>query len=406
MDCILQRKGRRKPLRRQAEEAGLSLSNRTATAQSDTHSPSVLRQQAGLILLIALSLALSVSIAFHSTNPYATLESQYTDHLRHQRYAEEFLRRGLDIYSEPAGKLQRLIGEDDRTYIWPDVSYPYPLGALLVHLPAGVLRYQLGMDPLLVNRALILLYLAFGHLCAYLYVRAYMGQQKWGGYFIGLWVVGLFWLSMVLWSLNGQFESLPLLLVLLASLSYQRGRYDTALALVGGALLLKYQAILFAPLVLDMFWRQTGGRLQMALSRGIAILAGAVALDIVTTALSYRYVQMPDANLISYTSLLSTPLFPAAAPLLAALALTVSLAAYLMRRRQAALALNVMLTIPFLALLPQVQGWYLLWLFPLALFAAPAERDAVGFWALGLAYLIRQLPDPSFLSVLVLPRLP
>ena len=211
---------------------------------------------------------------------------------------------------------------------------------------------------------------------------------------------------MVLWSLNGQFESLPLLLVLLASLSYQRGRYDTALALVGGALLLKYQAILFAPLVLDMLWRQTGGRLQMALSRGIAILAGAVALDIVTTALSYRYVQMPDANLISYTSLLSTPLFPAAAPLLAALALTVSLAAYLMRRRQAALALNVMLTIPFLALLPQVQGWYLLWLFPLALFAAPAERDAVGFWALGLAYLIRQLPDPSFLSVLVLPRLP
>jgi len=86
--------------------------------------------------------------------------------------------------------------------------------------------------------------------------------------------------------------------------------------------------------------------------------------------------------------------------------LTVSLAAYLMRRRQAALALNVMLTIPFLALLPQVQGWYLLWLFPLALFAAPAERDGVGFWALGLAYLIRQLPDPSFLSVLVLPRLP
>ena len=359
-----------------------------------------------LAALVLASLAVSTVIVAYPDNAYGTLENQYTDHLRHQRYGEEFLRSGLAIYTEPAGSLQRLPGEDDRTYIWPAVSYPYPLGTLLLHLPAGVATYRLGTDPILVNRGLIALYVTLAHLCLYVFARGFFARGEAGNPFLGLWVVGIFWVSMVMWSLNGQFEALPLLLVLLASRSYWRGRYDISVALIGGALLFKYQAALFAPLLISMLWRRAAEHPRALLNWGTAVLGVAVAADLFTSALSYRYVQMPDANLIGYSTLFSGQLFPGAARLLVTLAMTLTLAAYLAWQRQPALATNVLFAAPFLALLPQVQGWYLLWLFPLALFARGAQRDALGFWALGLAYLVRQLPDPSFISALIMPRLP
>ena len=363
-------------------------------------------QKLVLVSLVLLSLALSGVAIARSGNPYGTLEGMYTDHLRHQRYAEEFLRSGLRLYVEPAGVLQRLGGEDDRTYIWPQVSYPYPFGTILVHLPAAILTYHLGVDPVLVNRLLVFAYVALAHACVLIFAWDLLLTPDRGNRFIGLGVAAAFWLSLLLWSLNGQFEPLPILLVLLASRSCRRQRFGAAMALLGAAMLVKYQAVIYAPLAAAALWQRAIPRWQAVfLNPGATVLVTAIGLDVLTFGLGYRDTQMPDNNVISYAALLSGQLSPNGMRLVIALAMTAVLSAHLTMRRAWPLALNVAFAAVLLATLPQIQGWYMLWLYPLAMFAQGTRRDSVGFWTLALAYLLGQLPDPTYIGTMIAARL-
>lgn len=382
-----------------AERESVSTSGVTATESVEHTWPTSLPSaRVLLVALLLLSLAFSVSVIFRAQNPYGTLEPKYTDHLRHERYAEELLHRGLGLYSEPAGQLTRFGWEDDRTYIWPEVSYPYPVGALLFHLPAGVAIYRLGVNPVLVNQLVIVAYVALAHIGVFLFAREWLLTGRGGNIFIGLWLVAAFWALVVVWSLNAQFEALPLLFPLLAARRYWQGRHLEAALWVGVALFFKYQAAIFAPLVLGMLWQARSQGWRTLWRPGLVALMGVVGLDLYTTVISYHFVQIPEANLVSLDALLAGRWVPTGFRLLATATLTVSLTGLLAWRRQWMLAASAAFAVLFLASLPQVQGWYVLWLFPLALFGRGTDRDSVGFWTLGLCYLIYQLPDPAYLA--------
>lgn len=376
-----------------------------------------------LLLRIAPGLLLLASLVYFglgvmgNKSMSATAEPQYVDHLRHQRYAWELLDSRFDIprlYRTPMKDLPRPVSWDG--YIWIESSYAYPFGALLFFTPFALLSYNFQPLASLIAKLLVFLLILIAHFDTYIYYKVILEEKdKIGARILRLATVVIFYLILVMWSINGQYEAVPLLFALLAGWAYQRHKIRLAIAFLAAAFFVKYQALVLLPLLVLLFrevtvadrriWLAGVGQFLRKLPATPALFAIVVlGVDAFTVLLSLPF--MPQKPGLSGTPISILHLVPPdgmAVRVLALWVLTLAVGAYLLFKREYLFAASVLFLLAALSVQNIVQGWYVVWLFVPALFARRGVRDLLSFWALGFLYVIAWVPDYVYVFNLVWP---
>ena len=123
-----------------------------------------------------LSLVLWLSLLAVNSNPLATFENWYTDHVRHAYVSSLFLKDGLSVFNQPLGTLASQDNSHFMFVTWPEMPHLYPLGSILLFLPFGALL-QNGFDPVLVYKLEIALFLVFAHICLYFFLKVFLKKN-------------------------------------------------------------------------------------------------------------------------------------------------------------------------------------------------------------------------------------
>ncbi len=195
-----------------------------------------------LLALLLLSLVLWLILLAANTNPLATFNNWYTDHVRDNYVSSLFLKDGFSVFSQPLGTLA---SQDNSHYMfvtWPEMPHLYPLGSILLFLPFGAML-QSGFDPVLVYKIEIALFLVFAHICLYFFLNAFLKKNSHLFWKIaGLYII---YVSLVLYAAGGLFDSVAFLFALTAVTMFLSERYDRFFLFMGVSIFLKYQTAIF-----------------------------------------------------------------------------------------------------------------------------------------------------------------
>jgi len=324
--------------------------------------------------------------------------SFYTDHYRHMRFAWESLSIGLRVYVTPMRDFA-FIGEP-LAYNWVNTEYLYPPGALLAFLPFALLTYG-GVLPFTP--------VATGLVCLFALAAAYASVRLWREGLArsasfesrALWtaLAACLFVHGIAWGLFGQYDAVVVLVLMLSVLAKSPSRRILGLGL---AFFLKFQALLFFPFFVHEVWL-LAQRPRGSLRRDVPALLG-LALTALTLAL-VLYLGQRGALSPAKMSPLHLREVLHHRVTLGCVLFTLTFAATAFAKRQVEAALIGLWTFAVFASLSLVQGWYLLYLFPLAAFASRRAGGWVAVYTLGLLYFIGWVPDVYRVAaqVLVLP---
>ena len=99
----------------------------------------------------------------------------------------------------------------------------YPIGSILLFLPFGAFL-QNGVNPVLVYKLEIALFLVFAHLCLYFFLKVFLRKDMhltWK--LIGVYIA---YLTLVIYAANGMFDSIAFFFALIAVTMFLSERYD------------------------------------------------------------------------------------------------------------------------------------------------------------------------------------
>ena len=310
----------------------------------------------------------------------------YWDHFRHLRYAWEATTRGLGIYTMNTSDLERI--GDARGYGWPNITYFYPPGALLLSMPASQLAYR-GVISL--TAAGNIMIFVFGMAGAFVGFRLWRQGARLTNTFEGsvLWaVVGLILFQFAIsWGLRGQYDAIVVGLLLIAGGNKTRSQ---RLLLLGLAFALKFQALVCLPFfAFDLFAEMRERRLF----KSVALISSALTASSLATAVflgvtgrlalakqsPFQFEGFPRDRLT-----FATTLFTAAFVVLA-----------VVRSRFAAAATAVWVFAAF-ASMAVFQGWYVMYFFGPVFLLNRRSQPWFGVWAIGLLFVMRWWPDLYF----------
>ncbi|MGE5533489.1 MAG: hypothetical protein ACM3UN_03990 [Bacillota bacterium] len=323
-----------------------------------------------LLALLLLSLVLWLIILATNTNPLATFNSWYTDHVRDDYVSSLFLKDGFSVFSQPLGKLA---SQDSSHYMfvtWPEVPHLYPLGSIVLFLPFGTLL-QNGLDPVLVYKLEIALFLVFAHVCLFFFLKSYLKKNSHLFWKIaGLYII---YVSLVLYAAGGMFDSVAFLFALLAVTMFLSERYDYFILLISVSIFFKYQTGIFLlPLIIV-------GLLKMIRKNNIGIfmnksvILGIILLGIsgFTAYLSAPYLTQTRQELVMNAVNAFTPhsqIIWSYQAVIVLLTLTVTLVyAIYMFNKNSLLSLSAVFLLLPSFMLPYFQYWYIPYVFVYAL---------------------------------------
>jgi hypothetical protein len=321
-----------------------------------------------LLVLVILSLVIWLSLLAVNSNPLATFENWYTDHVRHAYVSSLFLKDGLSVFSQPLGALA---SQDNSQFIfvtWPEMPHFYPIGSILLFLPFGALL-QNGFNPVLVYKLEIALFSVFAHLCLYFFLKVFLRKDMhltWK--LIGVYIA---YLTLVIYAANGMFDSIAFFFALIAVTMFLRGHYDGFFLFVGISFIIKYQAGVFLlPLiiigVLKIIEKNRPGS---QLLRNKAVIAGAVfvLISVFTAALSAPSLMQTRPELILNSINAFTPHAQVSwtwQSLLVLLTLAATLVyAFYMLNKNGVLSILALTLLGPSFMLPYFQNWYLPFIF-------------------------------------------
>lgn len=322
----------------------------------------------------------------------------YTDHYRHMRFAWEALSIGARVYVTPLRDFA-IIG-DPLAYSWTNTEYLYPPSALLAYLPFALLTYG---DVLPFTPVATGLVCAFALAAAYASVRlwreglerstSFESRALWTALSACLFVHGM------AWGLLGQYDTVVVLVMLLSVLAKSPSRRILGL---GFAFSLKFQALIVFPFFVHEVWL-LAQRPRGSLRRDLPALLG-LSLTALTLLLALYLGQRGALSPVKQGPLHIGDLLHHRVTLGCVL-FTTTFAAVAFVKRQREAAAVALWTFAAFASLSLVQGWYVLYLFPLAAFASRRAGSWVAVYTLGLLYFIGWVPDVYRVAaeVLVLP---
>jgi flagellar basal body-associated protein FliL len=346
-----------------------------------------------LLALLLLSLVLWLVLLAVNSNPLATFENWYTDHLRHAYVSSLFLKYGLSVFNQPLGTLASQDNSHFMFVTWPEMPHLYPLGSILVFLPFGALL-QNGFDPVLVYKLEIALFLVFAHLCLYFFLRVFLKKNLhlfWK--LVGLYII---YVTLVIYAADGMFDSVAFLFSLIAITMFLSERYDYFFLLMGVSVFLKYQAGIFLlPLIIVGLLKLLERNHPGSLLRNKAVIAGAVLVGIsgFTAYLSAPFLMQTRPELIMNSINAFAPhsqitwTLQAFAVLLT-LAATLVYAFYMLNKNSLLSLSSLFLLLPSFTL-PYFQNWYLPFMFVYILI--PQRKKEVEATMIWLIFMIAML---------------
>jgi hypothetical protein len=306
------------------------------------------------------------------------LEPQYTDYLRHASYGLEFLRSGFGIYSKLAREITPIAGH----MVWPDAGYLYPPAALLVFSPL-TLAIRFGVQAEEAARWFVVALVTIAHIAAHELntgLRERMGSPVLRGTMVMLFVsFGAFW------SLNGQFDVVPALFIILAGNAKSN---DRCLMWSAAALAVKFQSLLVVPYVIArLAVSLTGDRSTRPKPLTLGIVG--VSLASVLPALYVLRDQLSPAlqNRVAWNQW-----GPAGVMFTGA---TVIVVAYALLERDWLEAAVLLLTYAAISVVAQFQMWYMV--IPLGLlvhYQRPRRWELHAAWILGFCLALQWWPNP------------
>ncbi len=343
-----------------------------------------------LLVLLLVSLMVWFSLLAVNTNPLADFEGWYTDHARHSYTATLFLDKGLTVFDTPLGVLSSFDGSYYKFVTWPEMPHLYPLGSLFLFLPFGVLL-QNGVDPGLVFKLEIALFIAVAHVCLYFFLKYFWKKPldlPWK--LVGVYII---YVSLVIFAANGMFDSVAFLFSLFGLLMFLTKRFDYFILLVGVSIIFKYQAGIFLlPLIIYALVELYRENRLRGLARNKNVLAGAVLAVVsgFTAVLSAPYLLKTRPELImnginAFNPHSQIPWWLQAFAVVLTLAVTLAYAAY-MYKRNSLLSLSAMFMLLPSFMMPYIQNWYLPFLFVYIL--VPQEKKELGATMIWLVFLV------------------
>ncbi len=362
-----------------------------------------------LIILLLVSLMVWFTLLAVNTNSLADFEGWYTDHARHSYTSTLFLDKGLAVFDTPLGVLSSSDGSYFKFVTWPEMPHLYPLGSILLFMPFG-LMLQNGVDPSLVFKLEIALFIVAAHVCLYFFLKYFWKKPldlPWK--LIGVYII---YVSLVIFAANGMFDAVAFLFSLFGLIMFLTKRYDFFILLVGVSIIFKYQAGIFLlPLIIYALVELYRANKFSGLIRNKAVLAGA-ALAVAsgfTAVLSAPYLMQTRPELImnginAFNSHSQIPWWLQTLAVMLTLGVTLVYAAY-MYRRNSLLSLSAMFMLLPSFLMPYIQNWYLPFLFVYIL--VPQEKKELGATMIWLVFMVIMLSfgGSSFNPVLIFENL-
>ena len=346
-----------------------------------------------LLALLLLSLVLWLILLSVNTNPLATFNNWYTDHVRDSYVSTLFLKEGLSVFSQPLGTLS---SQDSSHYMfvtWPEMPHLYPFGSILLFLPFGILL-QNGLDPILVYKLEIALFLFFAHICLYFFLSAYLKKNSHLFWKIaGLYII---YVSLVLYAAGGMYDSVAFLFALLAVTMFLGERYDYFILLIGVSIFFKYQAGIFLlPLIIVGLLKVLEKNNLGNFIRNKAVILGIILLGIsgFTAYLSAPFMTQTRTELVMNAINAFAPHSKfawsyQAAGILITLAVTLIYAAYMLNKNSFLSLSAIFLLLPSF-IMPYFQFWYIPYIFVYALI--PQRKKELEVTILWLIFMFLML---------------
>jgi len=346
-----------------------------------------------LLALLLLSLVLWLILLSVNTNPLATFNNWYTDHVRDSYVSSLFLKDGFSVFSQPLGTLA---SQDSSHYMfvtWPEMPHLYPLGSILLFLPFGTLL-QNGLDPTLVYKLEIALFLIFAHICLYFFLNAFLKKNAhlfWK--IVGLYII---YVSLVLYAAGGMYDSVAFLFALLGVTMFLSEHYDYFILFIGVSIFFKYQAGIFLlPLIIVGFMKVLEKNIFGSFIRNKAVISGIILLGIsgFTAYLSAPFMMQTRTELVmnsvnAFAPHSQIPWYYQATGILITLAATVIYAAYMLNKNKFLSLSTIFLLLPSF-IMPYFQYWYIPYVFIYALI--PQCKKEVEVTILWLIFIILML---------------
>jgi hypothetical protein len=367
------------------------LTKRTEDVLSPIYSDKTFRNR--LLALLLLSLVLWLILLSVNTNPLATFNNWYTDHVRDSYVSTLFLKEGFSVFSQPLGTLS---SQDSSHYMfvtWPEMPHLYPLGSILLFLPFGTLL-QNGLDPVLVYKLEIALFLFFAHICLYFFLNTYLKKNSHLFWKIaGLYII---YVSLILYAAGGMYDSVAFLFALLAVTMFLGERYDYFVLLIGISIFFKYQAGIFLlPLIILGLLKVHEKNNLGNFIRNKAVILGLMLLGIsgVTAYLSAPFMTQTRTELVMNAINAFAPHSKyawnyQAAGILITLAVTLIYAAYMLNKNSFLSLSALFLLLPSF-MMPYFQFWYIPYIFVYALI--PQRKKELEVTVLWLIFMFLML---------------
>ena len=346
-----------------------------------------------LLVLVILSLILWLFLLAVNSNPLATFENWYTDHVRHAYVSSLFIKDGLSVFNQPLGTLASQDNSHFMFVTWPEMPHLYPIGSILVFLPFGALL-QNGFNSVLVYKLEIALFLVFAHVCLFFFLKVFLKKDMhltWK--LVGVYIA---YLALVIYAADGMFDSVAFLFALFAVTMFLSERYDFFFLLVGVSVLLKYQAGIFLlPLIIVGLLKLVERNNPGSLLRNKAVIAGAVFVLIsgFTAYLSAPFLMQTRPELImnginAFAPHSQIPWILQSFSVLLTLAATLVYAFYMLNKNKLLSLLALFLLLPSFTL-PYFQNWYLPFIFVYVLI--PQRKKEIEATMLWLIFMIAVL---------------
>ena len=343
-----------------------------------------------ILKLLIISLMFWLLLLAVNANPLATFENWYTDHARHSYVSNLFLKDGLAVFEQPLDTLASLDNSAFKYVTWPEMPHLYPIGSIILFLPFGTM-VEGGLDPVLVYKLEIALFLIFAHVCLYFFLTVFLKKPV----HLSLKLVGVYiiYIALPIYAANGMFDSVAFLFSLFAVTFFLTERYDYFFLLVAISVILKYQAGIFLlPLILVGVIKLFQNTKLTVLVRNKAVIFGAVFVLVsgFTAYLSLPYflqtrpeLVMNGVNAFSPHSQISYE-FQSLSILLTLMATLIY--ALFMASRNSLMSVSALFLLMPSFMLPYFQNWYLPFLFVYVL--VPQRKREVEATILWLIFMV------------------
>ena len=343
-----------------------------------------------LIILLLISLVVWLSIVIMNSNPLATFENWYTDNARDSYVSSLFLKNGFSVFSQPLGKLSNLDTSPYKYVTWPEMPQLYPLGSILLFLPFGVLL-QNGFNATLIYKIEIVIFLLFATVGVYFFLKYLM--QKDMPLILRLFGVYIVYVSLVVYAVDGMFDSVAFLFSLFAVFMFLTERYDYFFLLVALSVFFKYQAGIFLfPLILVGLIRLLQENKLRSLATNKAVIGGLIFgfASISTALLSAPYLLATSSQFImnginAFATNTGISWSLQTFSLLMTLTVTLAYAIYMLNKNSLLSLSAFFLLLPSF-MLPYFQNWYMPFIFVYVLI--PQRKKELIATTLFLTFLV------------------